>query len=1718
MPIRYLDEPKTEAPKIRYLDESPQAPGTTVRYLDDAKPATPSIKYLDKAAPEVAAPDTFRPGAGGAAQPADAWAAAGVPGQVVAPAPQAAGAAPIAANTAAGQVQGPGAARGGVVLAPPGGIEINDEPFTSRDQTQYADSDTPQVNDLRELTRATQPGTVPVANEAIAPELVQAVPRVFYRGGSNIITAADPSVAFGDKTTEQAVAEQRERDQLAADSGLLPPRSRLPGVQMIEDVGVVAIETAPLVAPLAIPSRVAGAATAASRYLGAAPRVAGAIGGAAGASAGITEFNVASGVMNQARGGEEGAAEGLTRLPESLARLAPGGDSPELEDYVNAVLILAGGAWGGFNAPKGGLPAPRAPGQEAPRGGTSLSPEAQRFVDNLPEQNLASWEAKMGRRAAEGNDGAAAMRDAIRMRMAGTSGSPSTVVPEGGASPTSSIAPAATKTPSTPIPEPKTVVPTTSPIAPLTPGGVPGSSKPFQAIPTASTLPVEQPPAPTPVQTPPTAPAPQTGGKPIQETAPLPPHMVELMKKAKAYDDQGKTTITDVTPAGYGPSESAVDTPDSRMTATPIEQAEAVKLQSRINEARTMLRGRKPNDPLRAGEERSLANLKKKLAAIKSKMPPEPQSADDIEAQRPSKTALPPATTPPPSGIGPAAEAAPPKAVDRPVEKPTPPKKVTRYSKPDIDDKLTKAMGTVEGTSKREQFAMTMEARSAAARAGESNMEEATDVTTPAMFSEAYKELNSRQKRAVKMLGVVVSDDVAQSQIEMAGERLYDDAIAEMLQGGDVESRLDAFAGRVSKNPGMFDEETRLMAYLRSKWSSLTLEQRNAKQEIVNPQELPTGTKVTIRGESFEVVREGGETTLRDGIDLNVDNVNAVPIDKGSVTEPAVNKTSGQQLGLLGDKTAGGITGSKSGSLFETRPSTSKATEEDAAFRAKQTPKDKETAEMFEEPMKVSRDGGRIRVTGPEDVLKKIESEGEGFVRKGNTLTGFGGDSPKGKKNNAVVDKYTKTGEAGTIDPGTRFDPADVKENEGGAIPIETLANIAGGIAKAAGETANFISGQMINPLRGRVAGEVVVRAIDDIEASTASLVGKIANDATDAVRGLKAADRKWLQQLDADGHSNFQRMMEDVGSGQIAPPNPRLQAMHDAYRKMMDVTGDEAIARGIEKINAQGDVVPFAKAPGGRFLRHFTPDASEAMFYRGGPTYEAMAREIARLNPGVTVKQAREYMDEYLGPEAVRHVGAIEDVRRIKDIPSSVEINPGKGDWVPILETDPLPAIMSAARSQAQRIYFGSRFGQGLKGEPTKIDRLRAQFAAQGGNVRAFDDVITVFHRRPYKRVFRNSRHWMNRSLRVLNQMISVGQTSMSALPNIPQTLQTIETVGLRAWAKGMMKIIRHPRMSSAQFAAMGATHRSIMEWTVQKGQRPEDITRIVTGLATRANLTHYLAQFNNLVASAQGEALANHWQRHGFKEKDLPLLKDLRLNPREIATVRAGKMTPKIKNKIVQNQVKLTQFINEDPQRKSMFQNIPVLNQLAAYSGYSIGTAKKVTRRVNEFAKAVASGDAGAMSAATKRIVAMLVGMIGAGAVTIMLKNARDGKPVLPESPEEMKTMMTDALWESAILGPTQRVYDAGRYSRDGADYIVALFPKLRFLGDMIMAVSGKGLKKADQEKPFFDQLPLRAEEMMKRIKRNVPLWKWLDPEEKSNRPTPSSPSAPKSPPVPK
>lgn len=646
----------------------------------------------------------------------------------------------------------------------------------------------------------------------------------------------------------------------------------------------------------------------------------------------------------------------------------------------------------------------------------------------------------------------------------------------------------------------------------------------------------------------------------------------------------------------------------------------------------------------------------------------------------------------------------------------------------------------------------------------------------------------------------------------------------------------------------------------------------------------------------------------------------------------------------------------------------------------------------------------------------------------------------------------------GTIDTGTKVDVGDLANSEQGFIDVGKIGGAAKSVGRAVyrqGEKAvNFFTGSMAHAASKTPAGKGVVRGLDWAGNKRDSLAGKVDADAAKAYKGLTSKDRKWFDAIDSHGYPNWQRILEETPAGRLTAPNEATKASIAAYGKMRDITGAEAERVGMKRIGQGGQLIDFQRSKEGRMLREVMPDAQQAMINESGPLYEAIVNHWAKEN-GLEVKAAKEAIHEWMGPESVRTVGSLEKVRLLKNAPAYVPLG---NTWVQVLNTHPYLSIVGAAKKQAGRIYFVEKFGQNIGGKITEIERLRARHQQAGGDTQAFDDMLAVWNYRPYARVFKNPRNPLARTVKIVDSVISAEQTSNSAIPNLFQPLMLGYKVGFISLARTLGRVIRHPLATADTISMMGGINKSVMDWSIQKGQIPEDVWKIVKGVFSRGNLTHIVNQGNNIITGDAFRALAEKLRLHGLRAGDARDLKQLLLTNAEIAAIKAGKMTDAIRDKIVQNGIKKMQFNTQEPHRNSKFLNIPWVNGLFAYNRYLIGTAKLTADIFDDVYYAAKKGvPLVERLASARKLVMFMIGMQGAGSGSMALRNLWNTGHLTKEG-DDFWPWVGKAMLEVGFLGPVQRMNDVYQYGKGSAkEMAVMVSPKIKYIVHAIGLLTG-------------------------------------------------------------
>jgi hypothetical protein len=351
-------------------------------------------------------------------------------------------------------------------------------------------------------------------------------------------------------------------------------------------------------------------------------------------------------------------------------------------------------------------------------------------------------------------------------------------------------------------------------------------------------------------------------------------------------------------------------------------------------------------------------------------------------------------------------------------------------------------------------------------------------------------------------------------------------------------------------------------------------------------------------------------------------------------------------------------------------------------------------------------------------------------------------------------------------------------------------------------------------------------------------------------------------------------------------------------------------------------------------------------------------------------------------------------------------------------------------------------------------VSELRTQYAAEGGDVRHFDDALRVWQGIPHPWALNR-----NRGVRFTSDVIGAMQTSLSVAPNITQTvMQVPRYVGIMRFGKAVVDVMHDPQLTTSQLVSLGAFNRQIVDWSFERGAALENTGRMIRQVMGTVTGLRFVSERNNLIAAQGFKLMADDWREYGVPKSDLRVLSDLSLTKAEIADASSGKaMSDRTYRKIIQNGVALTQFITEAPHRKARIENIPFLRILFAYSNYTFGTTRANIKALGDLRSAVAAKDLSAVGGALRRSWLLLAGSAGAGIGASVLREALKGQLTAPPENDEWYDRALAGMTEVQLLGATQRMidpfhYDGGVIERAAIGVMPQVRAVMNFFGAMI------------------------------------------------------------------
>jgi hypothetical protein len=341
-----------------------------------------------------------------------------------------------------------------------------------------------------------------------------------------------------------------------------------------------------------------------------------------------------------------------------------------------------------------------------------------------------------------------------------------------------------------------------------------------------------------------------------------------------------------------------------------------------------------------------------------------------------------------------------------------------------------------------------------------------------------------------------------------------------------------------------------------------------------------------------------------------------------------------------------------------------------------------------------------------------------------------------------------------------------------------------------------------------------------------------------------------------------------------------------------------------------------------------------------------------------------------------------------------------------------------------------------------------------------------------------------LNRSLPVriwkaTSDVIGSLHTSLAAVPNAFQSLATtLQASGIKMLNDSWRQALTHPEMSQSMISALTGIIQEPLAFRWEPGMGPENVGRLVRQAAYVGTGQRAANEMNVRVAGMVGINLMLQWQKHGIEPKEMHFAKTaLKLSDAEIEGINARKMSAEARTKIVRNMIGHTQFMTENPTMKSEVENMPLLKSLFSYNSYVQGAMRMVVNVLDEARTAIRSKDPKQMAHAFMRSFWLGVGMLGAGAMTEVVRMAMKGEESKEDLDRSGWDRITGAWAEAGMFGPTMRFltpfnYDGGTIEKAW----IGFMPQVRSMSHLFGALLG------DRGRWGQFGLPKRALEWMK------------------------------------
>ena len=234
------------------------------------------------------------------------------------------------------------------------------------------------------------------------------------------------------------------------------------------------------------------------------------------------------------------------------------------------------------------------------------------------------------------------------------------------------------------------------------------------------------------------------------------------------------------------------------------------------------------------------------------------------------------------------------------------------------------------------------------------------------------------------------------------------------------------------------------------------------------------------------------------------------------------------------------------------------------------------------------------------------------------------------------------------------------------------------------------------------ITGQKFAAALDKYDFKVRTFMGKYMPTVEYLQKYMPDEDVKFLQEYDAQGIPNIQKLIE----GGMPPKTQGQRLFLQHYEQLRKALGQEAEGVRVLTKFPKG-LAPFETPEKPHLFRYYTNAAKEFIFDSPNSKWaKLLEQKILDLNPGF---KSVDLVRNILQQEAkIRKSQVLEFSRRIPNMPYF--ITDDEGHTLQVLETDPFVIMSRAVQEHARRISFISMFGhsQGIP-EPTRRQILES-------------------------------------------------------------------------------------------------------------------------------------------------------------------------------------------------------------------------------------------------------------------------------------------------------------------------------------------------------------------------------------------------------------------------